>query len=161
MLQVRLQSYLIQLSLQGGHLSGAGKSHVQARRDGVDEVNVMLFGCSYQSRQLFWVWKEKSQLFLLVKYVVQSWFKLEPPFEPAGTSWDQLGPTGCVWALLGLTCLPCRVQVSPVHPVLGVVFGGVQVGVQAPPLLPEQKQRRIRLHRSSPGDRNPVETKES
>lgn len=71
MLQVRLQSYLIQLSLQGGHLSGAGKSHVQARRDGVDEVNVMLFGCSYQSRQLFWVWKEKSQLFLLVKYVCE------------------------------------------------------------------------------------------
>lgn len=97
MLQVRLQSYLIQLSLQGGHLSGAGKSHVQARRDGVDEVNVMLFGCSYQSRQLFWVWKEKSQLFLLVKYVVQSWFKLEPPFEPAGTSWDQQGVCGLCW----------------------------------------------------------------
>lgn len=44
-----------------------------------------------------------------------------------------------VGALLGLTCLLCGVQVSPVHPVLGVVLGGVQVGVQAPPLLPVQK----------------------
>lgn len=44
-----------------------------------------------------------------------------------------------VGALLGLTCLLYGVQVSPVHPVLGVVFGGVQVGVQAPPLLTVQK----------------------
>lgn len=44
-----------------------------------------------------------------------------------------------VGALLGLTCLLCGVQVSPVHPVLGVVLGGVQVGVQAPPLLPVQE----------------------
>lgn len=39
------ESYLIQLPRQGSNLPGVGKSNVQAGRDCIDELNVMLFSC--------------------------------------------------------------------------------------------------------------------
>jgi len=55
---------LVQFPLQGGNLFGVGESNVQARRDRVDEVDVVLFSRRYQGDELNWDkrWDEKNQI---------------------------------------------------------------------------------------------------